>query len=71
MDQSKFNKGRYLLFAGCQYYPSGGWDDFKGSFDTIDEAKEQIKILDIEDWWHIVDLDNLERVHVGNNGLYV
>ena len=31
---------RYLLFAGDNYYPCGGWNDFEGSFDT----KEEIKI---------------------------
>lgn len=29
---------RYLLFMYDQYYPSGGWGDFKGSFDTLEEA---------------------------------
>jgi hypothetical protein len=25
---------RYLLFTFTSYYPSGGWKDFSGSFDT-------------------------------------
>lgn len=25
---------RYLVFAGYDYYPEGGWGDFQGSFDT-------------------------------------
>lgn len=29
---------RYLLFGGMRYYPSGGWEDFVNSFDSIDEA---------------------------------
>jgi len=29
---------RYLLFMAETYYPSGGWEDFIGEFDTIDEA---------------------------------
>lgn len=29
---------RYLTFIGTIYYPSGGMDDFKGDFDTLEEA---------------------------------
>ena len=28
----------YLLFYGSCYYACGGWADFKGEFDTIEEA---------------------------------
>ncbi len=35
---------RYMLFSGDNYYPQGGWDDHDGSFDTINEARELIKI---------------------------
>jgi hypothetical protein len=31
---------RYLLFAGYQYYPDGGWEDFKGGFDTLQECSD-------------------------------
>ena len=30
---------RFLVFAGDYYYPSGGWEDFVGSFDTLEAAK--------------------------------
>ena len=30
---------RYLVFASDDYYPSGGWGDFVGAFDEIDEAR--------------------------------
>lgn len=48
---------RYLLFAGATYYPSGGWDDFVGSFDTTEQAKDALlaKGFDYYDWAHIVD----------------
>jgi len=29
---------RFLLFAYDDYYPSGGWSDYEGSFDTAEEA---------------------------------
>ncbi len=47
---------RYLLFKFDQYYPSGGWKDFKGAFDTIKEAKD-IKTYSYE-FFQIVDSDN-------------
>lgn len=49
---------RYLLFAGDHYYPSGGWNDFVGSFDTAREAMEWAEskaIKDSDDWAHVVD----------------
>lgn len=30
---------RYLLFQCNDYYPSGGWDDFVGDYDTIEDAQ--------------------------------
>lgn len=29
---------RYLLFQFDDYYPSGGWKDFTGDFDSITDA---------------------------------
>lgn len=29
----------FWLFGGDIYYPSGGMEDFAGSFDSLDEAK--------------------------------
>jgi menaquinone-dependent protoporphyrinogen IX oxidase len=46
---------RYLLFAGEDYYPRGGWSDFIGDFDTIDEAKNYK--IEYIDWIQIVDLE--------------
>lgn len=43
---------RYLLFGGDQYYPNGGWDDFKGAFETVEDAWHAHEGWD---WWHIVD----------------
>lgn len=28
-----------LLFGSSEFYPSGGWHDLVGKFDTVDEAK--------------------------------
>ncbi len=55
----------YILFAGADYYPGGGWRDVVGTFTSVEEA---IKIALARegavgeerpkyDWWQIVDLD--------------
>lgn len=31
---------RFLVFAGSNYYPCGGWSDFIGDSDTVEEAKD-------------------------------
>ena len=41
----------YLLFAGSQYYPFGGFFDFQGAYDTVEEAVEAGARYD---WWHVV-----------------
>lgn len=53
---------RYLLFAGHCYYPSGGWRDFQGSFDSPTDAGLHFGKLDfnsyIDHWGQVVDADN-------------
>jgi hypothetical protein len=51
---------KYLLFLGDCYYPGGGWNDFKGSFDTIEEAWAAVP--PDTDWWHIVDSETASEV---------
>jgi len=52
---------KYLLFYGHDYYPSGGINDFEGSFDSIKEAKSNK--IDSDDYWsHIVLLDDMSKV---------
>lgn len=50
---------RYLLFAGQRYYPGGGWNDYRGSFETADLAIRHIAKRDVDtyDWWQVVDLE--------------
>jgi hypothetical protein len=43
---------RFLAFAGDQYYPDGGWRDFRGSSDNFEEA---VKLIKGRDWGHVVD----------------
>lgn len=49
---------RYLLFAGVGYYPYGGWKDYVGSYDSIEEATKGLAKRAMEQmtaWYHIVD----------------
>jgi len=56
---------RYLVFAGYDYYPSGGWKDFKKGFDIYREALEycagstEVKYFDFV---HIVDIETMQIV---------
>ncbi len=60
----------YLLFAGDNYYPSGGWGDLKGKFYSKEEALEFYKAghrygeeyVHYWDWYQIVDLESLEVI---------
>lgn len=52
---------RYLLFTGLTYYPLGGWHDWDGDFDTIEDAKIYISSRRV-DWWDIVDTETKEVV---------
>jgi hypothetical protein len=67
-----------LLFLGDDYYASGGWDDFEGSFDDIEAAVEHAKRklcngVKYERWFHVVSLGKvvLRGGWEYENGLYV
>jgi hypothetical protein len=34
---------RYAVFAYSDYYPSGGWGDLFGRYETLEEAKKAIE----------------------------
>lgn len=44
---------KFLLFAGETYYPLGGWEDLRGDFDSIEDARD--KLSGHDDWYQIVD----------------
>jgi hypothetical protein len=55
---------RFLLFAGDKYYPQKAWEEFRGDFDTIEEAKEKgIEYAKYFDWFQIVDIQTMEIVY--------
>lgn len=43
---------KYMLFAGDTYYPSGGFFDLVGDYDTVEEAREKGAKYD---WYQVVD----------------
>jgi hypothetical protein len=59
---SPSKRNRYVLFAGQNYYPDGGWYDMEGMSDDIDSLADAVKRLSDIDWWHIVDMDTMETV---------
>lgn len=59
-------KKRYLVFIYPEYYPSGGFGDFKQSFDTIDEIKEWL-IENHSEYFDIYDQDKRELVNIDDD----
>lgn len=57
----------YLLFAGYNYYPNGGIEDYQGDFDSIDAAyKWMLKSSKTFDWWQIVQSNDMSVCDRGN-----
>lgn len=58
----------FLVFAGNYYYPSGGWDDLRDTYNTLEEAKQSVidaveasdKYLHGLEWIQIVSLEKRE-----------
>jgi hypothetical protein len=53
---------RFMVFAGLNYYPSGGMNDFVSSHETLEDAITAVQKLRRADWWHIFDLQADETV---------
>lgn len=51
----------FIVFAGDNYHPSGGWNDFAGMYSTFDDAYSAA-IDHNGDWAQIVNLDTLEKI---------
>jgi hypothetical protein len=58
----------FALFAGEDYYPNGGWGDFKGVFETEDLAKEHYSLILsresilVDSWAEIVNLQIMASI---------
>jgi hypothetical protein len=57
---------RYLLFTGYNCYPNGGWEDFQGDYDTIEEAEARVERDKLSyqkhEWMQIIDSHTKEEV---------
>lgn len=58
---------RFLLFASAEYYPDGGWDDFKGDYASLGaatKARRALAAVDRSDsgYGHIVDTESMTVV---------
>jgi len=56
---------RFALFQGEVYYPTGGWYDLRGTYDTKEEAIEASKpLLDTPEyqWAYVIDLTDGNEV---------
>ena len=60
----------FLLFGGDDYYPGGGMADFRGQFDSIEEAESIATSAEFNndwsrdgkcEWWCVVDAETLEN----------
>jgi hypothetical protein len=64
---------QYLLFAGEEYYPRGGMQDFRGDFDALNDAQAagavfvEAEILTC--WWHVYDTQQ-RRIVAGTGRTY-
>ncbi len=52
---------RFILFAGTNFYPDGGWCDYAGAFESVEAAKQALD-TSYNDWAHVVDLTTGEMV---------
>lgn len=62
---------RYMLFSGPTYYPDGGFNDYRGSYESVEEAVAEITLrrdqTRMVDWFHVVDKQTLEIVREWND----
>lgn len=63
----KITGEKYLLFAFEDYYPCGGWEDFQGKFESLDDAIEFLKKMEYVEKAHVVYENKIIfKVHLGD-----
>ena len=54
---------RFLVFRCDDHYPAGGWNDFIGDTDTVENAKRLLaggkSNIEVDGHFHIVDTEGL------------
>jgi len=63
---------RFIVFGGCCYYPSGGFNDCVGSFDSLQHAQTFAQRMRVPypgckpdpcfEWWHVFDSCEMQIV---------
>lgn len=53
---------RFIVFEFPDHYPNGGSQDITGSFDSLVDAKESVKLEDWDDCFQIFDCENRQFV---------
>ena len=55
---------RYLVFAGPDYYPAGGWGDFIGNFESKEDALKAAKLdgSNLRDWSQVIDTETMSEI---------
>lgn len=46
----------YIVFAGQNYYPGGGMNDYKAVFESLEDALEATANASSIDWWQIAEV---------------
>lgn len=56
---------RFLVFKGDHYYPGGGWRDFRGDFEYLEDALVWIQSAPADSsgsWAHVYDIEQKKVV---------
>jgi hypothetical protein len=51
------------VFGYADYYPAGGWNDFQGSFDTLEEVRAEVD-KQLCEYYDIVDRDTEKEIQL-------
>jgi hypothetical protein len=57
-----------MLFSGDSYDPLGGFEDFTGSFDTLEEAHARVAQSRETNWAHVVYKDAIVNLYARRSG---
>ena len=58
-----------MLFCGRDFYPHGGWEDFKGYFDSVEMAEKHLIENEnpVDGWAHLVRDGEFIAMWLGKN----
>lgn len=69
-DYTEKHTGRFLLFGFDDYYPRGGLDDCKGSFNSKDELLEILNDTLPFDKYNVLDLETYTELDYVYDGFH-